>query len=138
MNAAHLANLHAQSGLALRSWSSTEYDALLGDPAVIISGDEHGFAIGHFVLDEAELRMIVIAPDQRGRGRGRIILNQFEAMAQAKGVTSIFLEVGESNQAARALYLGSGYQEIGNRANYYKRTDGKAENALILKKIFSE
>ena len=49
--------------------------------------------------------------------------------AAARGATEVFLEVAESNAAARALYAKAGAQEVGRRRRYY--ADGA--DALILR-----
>lgn len=132
-----LAELHAQSGLPLRTWSPKEYEALLQDSTTLFIHNEFGFAIGTQVLDEAELLMIVVAHSARQNGKGKSLLAQFEKSAAQKGAISIFLEVSESNSPAQSLYLTTGYQEIGKRRNYYKRTDGNLETALMMKKIIA-
>ena len=43
----------------------------------------------------------------------------------------IFLEVRESNDAAINLYNKFGFNELGIRANYYKRDKGR-EDAIIM------
>jgi ribosomal-protein-alanine N-acetyltransferase len=42
----------------------------------------------------------------------------------------VYLEVRESNTAARRLYEGLGFEAVGRRADYYRRP---AEAALILR-----
>ncbi len=49
-----------------------------------------------------------------------------------KGVKAAFLEVRESNAAARGLYGSRGFREIGRRKNYYRRP---VEDALVMRRI---
>ena len=49
-----------------------------------------------------------------------------------KGVRMAFLEVRESNSAARKLYDSRGFREIGRRRNYYRRP---VEDALVMRRI---
>jgi len=49
-----------------------------------------------------------------------------------RGVRAAFLEVRESNTAARALYGSRGFREIGRRKNYYRRP---VEDALVMRRI---
>ena len=49
----------------------------------------------------------------------------------ARGVRTAFLEVRESNSAARALYNSRGFIEIGRRSKYYRRP---VEDALVLRR----
>ena len=47
------------------------------------------------------------------------------------GVESVFLEVRESNHAARTLYASRAFQGIGRRRGYYRVP---MEDALLLKR----
>jgi ribosomal-protein-alanine N-acetyltransferase len=50
----------------------------------------------------------------------------------SRGVRTAFLEVRESNLAARALYGSRGFTEIGRRHRYYRRP---VEDALVMRRI---
>ena len=53
--------------------------------------------------------------------------------ARRLGASEMFLEVAETNAAARALYARQGFGEIGRRARYYQ--DGQTEtDALVLRR----
>jgi ribosomal-protein-alanine N-acetyltransferase len=47
-----------------------------------------------------------------------------------RGVQVVYLEVRESNTAARALYGAHGFIEVGRRGQYYRRP---VEDAIILR-----
>ena len=49
-------------------------------------------------------------------------------MARARGAKAVFLEVRESNQAARALYEKWAFLESGRRRRYYQEPD---EDAIL-------
>ena len=49
--------------------------------------------------------------------------------AAARGVSSVFLEVRESNGAARRLYGKLGFHEAGIRKNFYEKP---REHAVIM------
>jgi len=49
-----------------------------------------------------------------------------------RGVRAAFLEVRESNTAARGLYASRGFREIGRRKNYYRRP---VEDALVMRRV---
>jgi [ribosomal protein S18]-alanine N-acetyltransferase len=65
--------------------------------------------------DEAELLNLVVAPDFRRKGYARVLLQ--DLLIGPPG--SLFLEVRESNQAARNLYKSMGFQEVNIRLKYY-------------------
>jgi ribosomal-protein-alanine N-acetyltransferase len=48
-----------------------------------------------------------------------------------RGVANAYLEVRESNKAARRLYESRGFREIGRRERYYRRP---VEDALVLRR----
>ena len=85
------------------------------------------------VLDEGAVTNIATHPNHRRQGLGRRILRELLSEAQKRGVHTVFLEVRESNDAARALYLSEGFYECGIRKNFYRRP---TENAVQM--VFSQ
>ena len=85
------------------------------------------------VLDEGAVTNIATHPDHRRQGLGRRILRELLSEAQKRGVHTVFLEVRESNDAARALYLSEGFYECGIRKKFYRRP---TENAVQM--VFSQ
>ena len=79
------------------------------------------------VLDEGAVTNIATHPSYRRRGLGREVLRAMLTEAEKRGVHTVFLEVRESNEAARALYLSEGFYECGIRKNFYRRP---VENAV--------
>jgi [ribosomal protein S18]-alanine N-acetyltransferase len=49
-------------------------------------------------------------------------------------VRTLFLEVEEGNTAALALYARQGFTEVSRRAAYYRKSDGSAANAIIMRR----
>ena len=121
-------------------WSAREYDALFSPEAprriVLIAEDEtggshlHGFVIGRCGIDEWEVENVVVAEEQRRHGVGSALVGQLLQEAREASVTSVLLEVRESNPAARRLYERLGFSEIGRRSGYYREPP---EDALILR-----
>jgi [ribosomal protein S18]-alanine N-acetyltransferase len=132
-----LAALHARCfGDAPRAWSAEEFAALLASPTTVLAARSTGFALGRVVASEAELLTLAVAPEARRRGLGRTLMTAFEAVAAARGSAEVFLEVAETNVAARALYSGAGYCCAGFRRDYY-RADGRRISALVLRKVLA-
>ncbi len=77
------------------------------------------FLVAHRVDREWELENIVVAEESRRRGVGSQLLSHFIQQARAEDVNSIFLEVRQSNQSARAFYNKIGFVEFGSRKSYY-------------------
>jgi ribosomal-protein-alanine N-acetyltransferase len=78
-----------------------------------------GFLIAHSMGAEWELENVVVADDFRGKGIGTRLIEEFLARARQAKSQSVFLEVRQSNTAARALYAKVGFHEIGRRKSYY-------------------
>jgi len=70
----------------------------------------------------------VVAPTSRRQGLGRRLLHALLAGARETNSHSVFLEVRESNGAARSLYEKAGFAQTGRRKAYYK---DPAEDALL-------
>ena len=60
--------------------------------------------------DAIELTYIGVAPDQRGRGLGRDLLNVFIEASRKAGYRSVVLSVEKENASAIALYKRTGFK----------------------------
>lgn len=78
-----------------------------------------GFLVARHVALEWELENIVVAPEARRTGLGTKLLAALFATARGSDNQSVFLEVRESNAAARALYEKAGFQLTAQRKSYY-------------------
>ncbi|RYG92775.1 GNAT family N-acetyltransferase [Loktanella sp. IMCC34160] len=132
--AADLAATHALAFAPERGWTEAEIDALLADPAIILSGTARSFVLGRIILDEAEVLTLATHPDHRRAGLARETLSDFETAAKDRGARYLFLEVAEDNGPARALYAQAGFDAVGKRAGYYARSGAAPVAALILRK----
>jgi ribosomal-protein-alanine acetyltransferase len=88
-----------------------------------------GYAVAWFAADEAELANLAVAASARGRGVGALLLDAVLAEAAHRGAATVYLEVRESNAAARRLYASRSFAEVGRRRRYYHNP---AEDALVL------
>ena len=96
-----------------------------------------GFCILQPVLDEANLLLMAIHPNQQGKGLGYILLDH--SIQQLKNnPIQIFLEVRESNTAAIRLYEKTDFHQIDLRKNYYPNPDGSREHAVIMVKTCTD
>ena len=96
-----------------------------------------GFCILQPVLDEANLLLMAIHPNQQGKGLGYILLDH--SIQQLKNnPIQIFLEVRESNIAAIRLYEKTDFHQIDLRKNYYPNPDGSREHAVIMVKTCTD
>lgn len=118
-----MADLHGRAFTVPRPWSAAEFEGVLTSPLCFVVTAEGGFALGRVVAGEAELLTIAVEPDLQGRGIGRRLMARFLEEAAARGAESVFLEVAETNVAARALYATAGFAEAGRRRGYYDGVD---------------
>ena len=91
-----------------------------------------GYAVLIQVADEAELLNLAVAGDARRDGIGSSLLRSLLEAAARDGIRTVYLEVRESNAAARALYAAHDFVEVGRRRGYYQRP---TEDALILQRV---
>lgn len=122
-------------------WSLEQYHALFRSPetnrvALVLCEDDElqAFVIARVVREEWEIENIAVAGPARRRGLGTRLLGEFLDLARAKGPAAVFLEVRESNHAARALYEKWAFLESGRRRRYYDDPD---EDAILYRIDFS-
>ncbi len=90
-----------------------------------------GFLVARHLSAEWELENIVVAPTAGRQGLGKRLLDAlFSAACETTG-GAVFLEVRESNTAARTLYERAGFEQTGRRKSYY--TD-PVEDALLYRR----
>jgi ribosomal-protein-alanine N-acetyltransferase len=90
-----------------------------------------GFAVTWLVHDELHVLNVAVAPEARGRGVGRALLEEAERRARDLGARMATLEVRRSNAPAIGLYRSMGYRDVAVRPRYYAE-DG--EDALVMDK----
>lgn len=79
-----------------------------------------GFALWRNLGEEAEILSIGVAPDARGRGMAKALVEEIQISARAEGVRALFLEVDAGNTAARRLYEQTGFAKVAVRKRYYR------------------
>ena len=84
-------------------------------------------------FEETHLLNLTVAPAQQRRGHGRALLQALTAWTRARGDTALWLEVRQSNAAARALYAASGFAEVGLRRAYYPAPRQQREDAVVMR-----
>ena len=92
-------------------------------------GEVVGMVAARTITIEAEILNLAVAPARRRHGIGRLLVAEAIEASRVAGVRSVFLEVRESNAAAREFYAGLLFSEVGRRRNYYREP---VEDALVL------
>ena len=82
-----------------------------------------GFAIMHFLAEDAHLMLLAVHPAYQRGGLGRRLMDWLEKSARVAGIATLHLEVRANNQTARAFYRNLGYQEVRFVPWYYSPLD---------------
>jgi len=100
-----------------------QYDLLVA----VREGQVAGFLVSRLAGgDECEILNLGVDPEFRRRGLARDLVGTL--LWGFRG--DVYLEVRESNQAARNLYNSMGFQEVSCRQGYY---DTPPEAAIVMK-----
>jgi [ribosomal protein S18]-alanine N-acetyltransferase len=116
------------------NWSHKQYVAVFSAPEhhLCLVVEDHsevvGFVVARMLQVEWEIENIAVAGAARRRGLGTRLMGNLMERARAAGAEQIFLEVRESNHAARSLYEKWAFEAAGRRKNYYQKP---VEDALI-------
>lgn len=119
---------------ASERWSKLAWrDELLAHDRYVLTArdaDDRVMAVATFqcVADTADLHRIMVARQHRGEGSAKRMVRAGMEWAQALGADRMLLEVREDNDAALALYDGTGFEVIARRENYY----GPGVHALVM------
>lgn len=140
---ASILTLERESATAAR-WSAAQYEQLLRAPAhgrvVLVAEAEDeaavlAFLVARQVEAEWELENVAVGEAARRRGVGSRLIAALLELARSRGAEAIFLEVRESNRAARALYEKWQFVLSGRRRAYYSAPQ---EDALIYRMSFPQ
>jgi ribosomal-protein-alanine acetyltransferase len=118
-------------------WSAAQYEELFRGPQrvalILEEAGVQGFVIARVAGAEWEIENIAIAGPARRRGLGTRLLGELLDLARAQNAAAVFLEVRESNRAARALYEKWAFVESGRRRAYYR---DPGEDAILYRVDF--
>jgi [ribosomal protein S18]-alanine N-acetyltransferase len=119
-------------------WSANSFRALFGNPLVhfavaedSITGQVFGYVVTWFVVDEGEIANLAVSDEARRTGIGARLLDHALEIVRERRCQIVFLEVRESNAAARALYASRAFEVAGRRSKYYRKP---VEDALVLRR----
>lgn len=116
-------------------WPANAFVDVLQMPsvhAVVAVGTDdvpQAYCILIIAADQGEIANLAVAPEGRRQGLASHLLRDALKFASGRGVVSVYLEVRETNVAARALYESHEFHPIGRRRGYYQHPP---EDALVL------
>jgi putative acetyltransferase len=93
----------------------------------LVLRDDDGGAVGcggvcRFDDTRAELKRMYVAPQSRGLGLGRRLLEELEAQARRLGYLGVVLETGDLQVEALGLYASAGYEPVPCYPPYSERS----------------
>ncbi len=109
---------------------TTRFLVAVGDDDVVC-----GYICARSVVDEGEILNVAVASDSRRGGIGRALLREVLDGFDGAKVDAVYLEVRESNVAARSLYESMGFAAIGVRKRYYT---SPTEDAVVMCRCFKD
>lgn len=117
-------------------WSRRAFAALVDREEVVflVATREDrvvGFAVAWYAADQGELSNLAVDSADRRGGVGAQLLEAVMDRGRARGAVDLWLEVRESNVAARQLYQRQQFEEAGIRKAYY---DAPREDAVIMRR----
>lgn len=98
-----------------------------------------GFVVGRIVEGgvveaepQAEIYNIAVQEAEQGKGFGQMLFDAFIAKCEENDVSSVWLEVRESNVKAIGFYKSNGFEQVQTRNNFY---NNPREAALLMKLV---
>ncbi len=136
-----LAEIHG--GAFARTWGEDDFAHLLSEPGVFalavrlqpLFGARRlaGFILVRVAADEAEILTVAVRAGDRGRGHGRLLMEEVLRRLYRERVAACFLEVDRDNRAAVALYRSLGFVVAGERQGYYPDAAARDRTALVMR-----
>ena len=137
---ARLADLEAIHRLEIESfpapWRREFFENELGaDSRLHFVARQNGNVVGYvfamWFFDEMHVNKIAVALDERRQGIADTLMQRCIDFAVENGITTISLEVRQSNRGAQAFYEHLGFSEMYIRPRYYP--DGEPAVVMVRK-----
>lgn len=122
-------------------WTARQYETAISEKnprriVLIIEEDAGitGFLVARQIESDWEIENVAVASLARRRGLGSQLVREFLDRAREEAGEAAFLEVRDSNIAARALYEKNGFTLTGRRSAYYQDPQ---EDAILYRFTFT-
>lgn len=118
-------------------WSAELFESAFVSPffhglVVKENGKIIGYACQTVLFEDAEILNVAVAPNARGKGMGKALMEAMIQAAKTRGAERMFLEVRVSNAPALGLYRGLGFQDGYIRKKYYEDGEDALTMSLVL------
>ena len=140
MERMHLEGIKAIDDLCFETpWSLKSFETEFENPlAVYFVALDAQRVIGYcgywWIFDEGQITNIAVHPDYRGKGIAQSLLETMIEKCARTDVSTLTLEVRESNRSARHIYEKYGFLQVGLRPKYY----GNKEDAVLMTKQITQ
>jgi ribosomal-protein-alanine N-acetyltransferase len=116
-------------------WPELEYQTAIANSKRLVlvaevSGEVAGFLVASTATEEWELENIAVQSAAQRWGIGRALIHSLISYARRKGAREIRQEIRASNVAAQHFGRAMGFEQEGQRREYYR---GPTEDALLFK-----
>ena len=108
-----------------------EYSHLFGE---VVDGKVVGYVCARTMYEEAQICNVAVLPDYRRRGIATKLLETIAEFVANEGCERSELEVNVANAPAVELYKKCGYEIVGTRVNFYRRTRYPSRDAYTMLK----
>ncbi len=137
-----LASVHAmcRSPEHEEQWSAAAIATLIKPPGAtaLLAGDAAdrvvGLSLVRTVAEDLEILALGVVPAARRRGVAGALLRAIDEVAARARAERVVLEVAVDNEAAARAYRRHGFVATGRRRDYYRRSDGRRVDALVMAK----
>ncbi len=127
-------------------WPKKAFEVQLGDGSSLMvvarvkdsssgTGEIVGYLCAYHIFEELQLASVAVKENFRRLGIARKLILKMIRQGRERGAKEIWLDVRESNAAARRLYEKLGFREVYRRKNYYRKPK---EDALVLFRLVEE
>jgi ribosomal-protein-alanine N-acetyltransferase len=110
-------------------------EVLPGEQAQAVHADGRvllGYLVAMPGVDEVHLLNITVAPAHQRQGWARFMLDALVLWSRGQQAQWLWLEVRQSNEAARRLYERYGFSQVGLRKGYYPAGQLRREDAVVM------
>ena len=108
-------------------------DTMNSNDNIFLVAKEEGVVCGYvgcyYVIDEGYITNVAVSERFRRRGVARALINELICLAESAGLSFVTLEVRSLNSAARKLYEGLGFKEVGCRPHFY---ENPTDDAILM------
>lgn len=115
-------------------WSLNSFENELKNDAAkyfvaLVDGVVAGYVGMWEISGQCDITNVAVLPSFRRKGVGKRLIEHLIQYCKNANLSPIFLEVRQSNEPAKSLYSGFGFEEVGTRKKYYSDT---GEDAIIM------